>query len=637
MSIELLVLTGGPEEEERRRREMLVNHAASKFRGNYNWKIVSRGQVTLALVSSVGSTVSNSIWEIGANHQKMVVGVVGNKDLQSRLSSEAGVEPASWGGENGCILVEVNSQGNRLKIVNDGVGFFPSFYVAEGECFRFSTSLHALVSLGLSPEWDMTGVIEYLATLNPFGGRTLLRSARELPPGSVLTWQNAGRVRLTSDSLLAPCRKSDPEMTAEQLIEQFQQTWHAVMDRLRRRFSGRVGLGLSGGLDSRAIANGLVDRGFYPLSFTYGSTDQDDVRGASLVANRLNLKHLRIPVRDDCKLRDADFALEALDGSHSPFEMYEAWFINDLKAVSDCLINGATGDMFLGSDIGCAIQDAAAAREFILHKYANSLHRILRFLDDKTAGDRFARGLDESLAPYVSGQYDCPTMYWNLANRQRRWGFSLNSVVRRAGFQYENPFFDAEFLGFASRIPVALRAGGRLYLRIHQQLFSKTSDLSCTRMGFAPKQLDDHLYVDVTRIRRQSSFHLGRLINLMPSHPATAGKYSLDVVASYRRGLLRKLGMSRGLGRTHLVFDHGTWLHANGRYRQRYVDLLDRARSDVPDFVVLPELTKVAGELHKVNSNSDVLLIGRLISLCLWHQIWKTRSGEARRVGRERY
>src|SRR5699024_5678837 len=82
----------------------------------------------------------------------------------------------------------------------------------------------------------------------------------------------------------------------------------------------------SGGLDSRAIAAGCVGIGWHPMTYTYGSLRNDETRTAVRIAERLQLPQAVIPVDNEHLLRDLPRILDAMDGAHTPGEMYESWF-----------------------------------------------------------------------------------------------------------------------------------------------------------------------------------------------------------------------------------------------------------------------------------------------------------------------
>src|SRR5204863_259172 len=157
----------------------------------------------------------------------------------------------------------------------------------------------------------------------------------------------------------------------------------------------------------------------------------------------------------DVLLDHLDRCTDQLDGTSSCFETFEGWLLDRLSLDGRAFVTGTSGDVLWGSDTsghrgrggrggrGGAVADVIAAK---LAFYGPQFDALAHFLDPDAARRlraRFVESLWRSFAdldPALGG--DLATA-WNLRQRQWRWGFSLNAILRRGGVRLENPFFDS--------------------------------------------------------------------------------------------------------------------------------------------------------------------------------------------------
>lgn len=135
---------------------------------------------------------------------------------------------------------------------------------------------------------------------------------------------------------------ADPDARADRL-------WALLGDAVENARRGRVGVALSGGLDSRAIAACAADR-LGPdalVALTFGDPDCADLPIAREVARRLDLGHELVELPPDGALRAEARVWVATDGLGGPAcapgaPTDEAW------AGFDVLLSGTSGDVVWG-------------------------------------------------------------------------------------------------------------------------------------------------------------------------------------------------------------------------------------------------------------------------------------------------
>src|SRR5690606_20797357 len=143
------------------------------------------------------------------------------------------------------------------------VGFLPCYWGTVPDGLAISTHLATLVSLGVSADVDERGLVEYLTLHHPLGTRTLLRDAQMLAAGGEVGWRPGTPVTTDCRPIFLP---TDDPLTDDDVVDAFAETWSAVVaDAVGG--PGVTALGLSGGLDSRAIAETAVRQGIQPVTY----------------------------------------------------------------------------------------------------------------------------------------------------------------------------------------------------------------------------------------------------------------------------------------------------------------------------------------------------------------------------------
>ncbi|WP_165962771.1 asparagine synthase-related protein [Occultella glacieicola] len=573
MSHEALLVAGPPGQAEADRRRALVTAAAGRLPGAGTFRVLESDTYCVALAETdpVGGTFAR-LQELPGGAATLDIGTA-----RSGVGAAHSEKVSGAGSEAGRIVVDLAPAG-AATISADGAAYLPGYWAEIGASFLFSTHLASLVSLGLPADMDEQGLAEYLVALHPFGERTLLRNARILGAGAVVRWHLGSGTRVTTDPLFAP---SDDALNDSEAIEEFGRVWRAVIgDIATRTTDERPLLGLSGGLDSRAIAVQAADLGFRPMSYTYGSTVTYEGRVAARLAADLELPHTMIPVSDTDVLRDAPDAFFLLDGAHSPAEMYELWFRNRLTNLTSTVINGLAGGPLWGDDKGLGVRGADQALDRQWHRYAGEARVIGRLLDPGFGTDlptMVRSGLADSMSAWDMDARGDMVIFWKFANRQTRWGGMLINSLRRIGIRTEAPFLDARFLKFAARLSMDQRRNGNLYLRAHRELFSRAAGIPRSDDGNSPNGLD-HVYWS-----GDSSF-LSQLAGLTRTHPVSGARRALrraqQVGAEWVSSRTPFDAPARAVEVRRSVFPADLWLRTRPAYSERLLAILEGAAAN---------------------------------------------------------
>lgn len=622
MSHEILLVAGSPAPVARMQRLNIIAHAAQRVPGMQTWSLIEGTSATAALVETSpagGSFAALTRTEGG-----------GRITLASTPAGLAAGESTSaeYGAEAGHVTALLAPDAS-VSLANDGVGFLPAYWAVHNETFYASTHLASIVSLGLPADVDEQGLIEYLTMLHPMRDRTILRAAKLLPPGASLRWEDS-RVAVAQRPLFVP---SSAALDDDDVIATFREIWPRVVhDALSG--PGRSGIGLSGGLDSRAIAEAAVRLGHSPVAYTYGTAPSREAVVGAQVAEVLGLPHLGIPVSDNRLLADARASLERLDGSHSASEMYELWFADLLRSFTDVVVNGLAGGPLWGDDKAVGMIEPRTVRARQWSRYAAEARRIAPFVTgglSTTAEDVIRHSLDDSLGMWDLEARSDMVVFWKIANRQIRWGNMLTNALRRVGIRTQAPFLDSRFLALAARLTADQRRNGRLYLRVQREVFPRTAGIARSDDGNRPRSLD-HVYWS-----GESSF-LRQLAALAVRHP----------VSGLRRGW--RLGSHAGLvrlrsplrraadaeERRRSVFPADVWLRTRPTYAGRLVALLEPDRRS--ELLSAAAIESAVAGIRRRRPPVPALTLGKVAAASAWLEDYERRSAQFQRTaGDERW
>lgn len=390
----------------------------------------------------------------------------------------------------------------------DRLGVKPFVYAWDGERFAFASEAKALLpAMRSAPRADREALIEVLVA-PCFSGveRPAFAGMEHLAPGSTLRITRDGvttdrwwRYPLTADA-------TDGDATLAARVGD-------ALDRAVRRTLAAdvpVGVFLSGGLDSTAIAAIARRAGAAPPAFTvrfddHGRADggasrivvSDDLPFAREAARALDLDATEVPVERDGLDADLDAVAEANDA-------LPAW---EQEVAQSRLARAA----------------AVRVKAVLVGDAADETHFGYHFLHDPVATEAPARILERFAdAPLRPGLLDRPREHFDARYRAlaralgHRWGTARERTLATAclvverwlprllhngdvhtmawGLEARVPFADAELLALAGTIPpeAAMRDGVEKRV-LREALRDVVPEAVRTRTKSAlPKDLGDH-------------------------------------------------------------------------------------------------------------------------------------------------
>jgi asparagine synthase (glutamine-hydrolysing) len=260
----------------------------------------------------------------------------------------------------------------KLFCARDHFGIKPFYYAEIGNTFIFSNTLNCVrLHPSVPDELNDAAILDFLlAGLNCDNATTTFRDVRRLPPAHSLTISAEGsRVKRYWEP---PIDGRIRYRREEEYVEHFQALLkEAVADRMR---TDRMGIFLSGGLDSSAIA--ATARQLAPADgqgvelHAYTVVYEELLPDLEETFARATADFLRIPIRvlglDNLKPfeRWDDAALAWPEPVENPF--FAGMFDRFQAVAADCRVvfSGDGGDNLMSCEVGPYMRDLARTREW---------------------------------------------------------------------------------------------------------------------------------------------------------------------------------------------------------------------------------------------------------------------------------
>jgi len=308
----------------------------------------------------------------------------------------------------------------RLHLMCDHWGLKYLYWTRMGDTLAWASEVKAFLGHpDFDPVIDRQAVDHFFCSGQLYGQESWFETAQLVPPGSVLTWElqtgRRSRTRYWHWSQREVYSAID-EQTAARRMHQL------LTDAVRARCREEVtyGMGISGGLDSRALLAVLPDEirdGCQ--TFTYGDPNCRDIDVAERVARRADVSHHTYPINERNWFDRRIQGVWLTDGEWSLQHMHSCVCIGDFPEMFDIHLSGSLGGGFAGG-----------------------------VYMDWEGSDLGRRRLEEVVA----------TRGRRLINQERRF----HEMVTHE----RNPYLDCQLIDFILSLPRELLSDGRTFHRM---------------------------------------------------------------------------------------------------------------------------------------------------------------------------
>lgn len=427
------------------------------------------GVVDLGLLRGSGSAATHPDGSLAVVHGELTRPEA-TPDLAAVVLARYRAEPASLERLEGSFAVAIwDAPRATLVLATDRFGLRNVYYTVADGVVCFAPLVSALVTFGVrAPAIDAAAVADFLAFEHVLGEETLLRDVHALAPATIARIDARG-VRL--ERYWTPRYRPAPVRRCEEWVEEFERRLGAAAVRSVSQ-PPRVGLPISGGLDSRAIL-AVARPSLSPRTpcFTYGIPGCDDLRLATMLVRHIGAAHHTFELRPGFIRERASELVRLTDGMHLGLNVH-ATVLQACAEWCDVIVLGNGGDCLLDR-LWWWPDDAADADTYVRRMY----ERINLGLSDAAAAELLAPSfaaefragtrerLRRRLALYPGDTAADAADAFNVGERHWRW--VLQGIPAQATHvEFREPFYDYEVADFALTVPSSLRAGRRLHVEL---------------------------------------------------------------------------------------------------------------------------------------------------------------------------
>lgn len=232
-------------------------------------------------------------------------------------------------------------------IFGDPTGTRPVFWLSDAQRFVVTGNLWAFRGCdGFSRHWDTMALMEMLTIGLPMAGRTWLSGVSILQRGRQVCSLADGRT--TVRMLLEPVLRQS--WSIKQSVHMLRESMDQTIERLCSRLNRPVGLGLSGGLDSRVLLASLHTQNLDHRNYTFClHPEEADNRIAQSTAKLLGVQHKTFVLDSPVAVTHRDCRL--INEGESPgfgYLLMAAYAQQDTQA----LMTGYPADLYAGAPLG---------------------------------------------------------------------------------------------------------------------------------------------------------------------------------------------------------------------------------------------------------------------------------------------
>lgn len=352
-----------------------------------------------------------------------------------------------------CAVI-YNQKNQKIKLISDRYGMRFLYWYHKNGLFIWGSEVKALLAISnLDKQLDLESYDCFMDLGYLMGEHTWFEYVKLIKPATVIEYDIA--LDLASHkhywkwSEISPSRISFDE-AVDQVGKRF-------IEAVKCRFNPdeKVGISLSGGLDSRAILAALDE--LYPdydgYAYTFGIPDCDEITIAEKVIGKaLNWEHEKFHFSADNWFDPRKDKVWNTDGMQDMKHMHGSEFLPSVRDKININLNGYCGDLILGGG------------------FLSSVPWNKRINNDnaKSVYGKYG-GLTDIESDFYDINYVEPNL---LMNRARR--FTAHGTVNLLPWvEQRKPFFDNKLVELIFSLPDDYRANNRIYSAMLQKFFPK--------------------------------------------------------------------------------------------------------------------------------------------------------------------
>jgi asparagine synthase (glutamine-hydrolysing) len=409
--------------------------------------------------------------------------------------------------EGSFILLIHDIKKGRIIVANDRHGLRHLYFTKNDGKYIFSSEVKAILKdETFKKEIDHQAIADFFAFGRILGQKTLFKQIRAVPPGTIMVWFQ-GKLSERKYWNFKFKENTNSSFGRDFYLDNLVNLFRKAAQK-RTRGKCRLGIFLSGGLDSRTVAAAVKNEVQKLATFTYGIKGGDEANIAEKVAKTIEAEHHFVEFRRDFL---AEYAEKAIYNTDGMLLCADIWLMNLLPKVRedvDVIFHGTSLDILLGtylSRVAGANSIESISRILLEREVSKADSEV--FLSLLFSGQNSL--ISSKMAPlfYSENYYrrvkDLPfrsfkqcfernggidpvscTDYFLLESLAR---LHLSLVMVRNYVEDRFLGFDNDFFDFVLTIPTKLRFGYRLYYQFLTRLAPGVARLPYQRTGVPPQ------------------------------------------------------------------------------------------------------------------------------------------------------
>lgn len=373
------------------------------------------------------------------------------------------------------LFVIYDIKHSEFIVCNDRYGFIPLYWCNRGNYLLFSSEIKAILQdKKLARSINLDSMADFFSFGYILGDKTFINDINLLPPASMLIYSD-NKLQIKQYWNWSVIKKT--KITDENEI--IDELGRLLIQAVRRRIqkNKRLGLFLSGGLDSRAVA-AAIPSSCYPIhAVTFGKKNCDDYKIAKRICDKLGIEHHFVEMTAEKWFSGIDKTVWVTDGQLNVIHQHSWDAVDTLKKYVDCALSGIEGDFFLGgSSLRKEFLSSKDVDEFYMDAIINvdaqiSLIREADFYTPQVLGKvkgKSVKNAKDEIKRWVKDPESSD--YYFVTNRTRRF-ILMGDVCTRGELEVYRPFFDNDLVDFAFSIPSKLRLNHNIYNKMLLKFF----------------------------------------------------------------------------------------------------------------------------------------------------------------------
>ena len=370
-----------------------------------------------------------------------------------------------------------DSKKEKLLVTNDRYGLRPLYYAQYADKIVFAPELKAIIhDKEFKRELNDSAVSDFFTFGYILGEKTFFKGINLLPSASITT--------IDTNKLICHENYWDfeygEEITdSEEVI--IKKLGELIRQAVKRRLGGnfKIGIPLSGGLDSRTIAASAKEFKDDIHTFTYGKKGCYDRIFSAETSEMLGFKHHEIDSTADDLVNFAENVIYHTEGAILTSFVYQYALNPLLEKNCEVTLNGIVGDMQLENYLRYGDEYDLCGWDNQIQKFLSKISLVSeKKREEIFTEDYYLKIKDKSYNNFIFSlkSYDNLTLnqkgnIFCLKNRQKRYtpnGYLINALVG----EVRTPFYDNDYIDYTLKIPEKFKYDSKAYVK-HKGLYQK--------------------------------------------------------------------------------------------------------------------------------------------------------------------